>query len=106
MKFYTYTQNNSGGSFDVDENVAHYVIIEAENSDDADMIAEGVGVYFDGCSKGMDCECCGDRWYSAYREGSESPQIYGDDPIKEVGGMFNKQVIIYYKSGKKEHLKP
>ena len=30
-KFYEFNQNNSGGFFDVDENVCHRVIIEANN---------------------------------------------------------------------------
>jgi hypothetical protein len=60
-KFYTYRQNNSGGSFSQDKNVSMYVIIEAKDASEADTIAEKVGIYFYGCRKQRDCSCCGDR---------------------------------------------
>lgn len=76
--FYTYSQNNSGGSFHYDERagISHYVIIEAENADEANEKAEYIGLYFDGDA---DCSCCGNRWYAAYDEhdGSVEPEIYG-----------------------------
>lgn len=62
-KFYLYSQNNSGGSFITNENVAHRVFIEAKSGFDANEKAEFIGIYFDGVSDGIDCECCGDRWY-------------------------------------------
>lgn len=64
-KFYEFNQNNSGGSFDTDEKLCHILFIEAENVQQANKIAEGLGVYFNGCDNGIDCSCCGDRWYEA-----------------------------------------
>lgn len=64
-KFYEFNQNNSGGSFDVDNDVCHRLFIEATNAEQANRIAQDLGVYFDGCDSGMDCDCCGDRWYEA-----------------------------------------
>ena len=64
MKFYLYDQNNSGGSFIVDEDVTHRLLIEADSVEEANQKAVELGVYFDGCDEGMDCPCCGDRWYS------------------------------------------
>ena len=64
--FYTFSQNNSGGSFDIDHMLAHFVIIEADTAEEANTIAESVGIYFNGCDEGMDCDCCGDRWYSQW----------------------------------------
>lgn len=61
-KFYEFKQNNSGGKFIVDEKVTNRVIIEAYNPDDANDIAESLGIYFDGDN---DCPCCGNRWYPA-----------------------------------------
>jgi hypothetical protein len=59
-KTFTYHQNNSGGYFNGPESVT----IEAYNEEDADRKAEESGlVYFDGVEQGIDCECCGDRWY-------------------------------------------
>jgi len=65
--WYEYRQNNSGGSFVENDSVAHYVLVQATSTADADNKAESVGIYFDGCHKGYDCTCCGDRWYSADR---------------------------------------
>lgn len=73
-KFYTYTQNNSGGTF---IGPAHYVIVEAMSMDDAETIAEKNEIYFDGCDNGHDCSCCGDRWYRGADENKE-PMIYGE----------------------------
>lgn len=64
-KWFKYDQNNSGGKFIVNKNVCHRVFIEAENSQLADNIAERLGIYFDGVDSGIDCECCGDRWYGS-----------------------------------------
>lgn len=82
--FYTYTQNNSGGSFDYDRDrgISNYVIVEADNKDEANLRAEQIGLYFDGCDTGMDCDCCGDRWGRAYyTEGTEGAEIYGESVL-------------------------
>lgn len=70
--WYEFSQNNSGGSFVVDENVCHRLFIEANSAKEAEDKALGLGVYFDGCEIGLDCSCCGDRWY----------RLWGDDDIK------------------------
>jgi hypothetical protein len=62
-QFYEISQNNSGGSFIVDDKLCHRLFIEAESSDEASSIAEDLGCYWDGCDTGYDCPCCGDRWY-------------------------------------------
>lgn len=77
--WYSYRQNNTGGSF---TGPALYIIVEAENADLADEIAEENGAYFDGCESGYDCPCCGDRWHRSYDEGDESPNVYGK-PVEE-----------------------
>lgn len=78
MPFFTYSQNNSGGSFDFDagKGISAYVIIEADDAADANYKAEGIGLYFDGEG---DCSCCGDRWYEAWNDntGKPVPSIYG-----------------------------
>ena len=78
-KFYTFDQNNSGGGFG---KPAIHVIIEALNYEDANSRAEDIGLYFDGVASGNDCECCGDRWSSQWRDykASETPKIYGQSP--------------------------
>lgn len=90
-KFYTFNQNNSGGSFHVDGNVCHYVIIEATSSQDANDRAERIGIYFDGVSRGRDCPCCGSRWSTIWsdEDGDEEPLIYGQSPESFDFGKYN-----------------
>ena len=93
MKFFKFDQNNSGGSFDADDKVCHRVIVEAKDTDEAIDIAENLGIYFDGCETGMDCDCCGDRWHRPWGdEGMVFPYSYGvytkeeaDVMVKEYG---------------------
>ena len=82
--FYTYSQNNSGGSFVNDDKVCHYVIVEADNSKDANDIAEYNGIYFNGCDDDIDCPCCGARWDSAHWETLTISQVR--ESIKQAQG--------------------
>lgn len=108
--FYHYTQNNSGGSFVIDQDLAHHVIIEAHSVEDANERAESIGLYFDGCETGVDCDCCGDRWYrqTSWDDGTEFPMIYGQTPelYRDVfapgGGPY---CHIYYLDGLKRTLR-
>ncbi len=111
-KFYEFCQNNSGGSFEVNEKVCHRLFIEALSAEDANEKAGNLGVYFDGCDLGMDCECCGDRWSEAY-EGSiidlsEYSKSYNQDfkDIREVAqcladmyGWTKPDCRIFYLNG-------
>lgn len=109
LRFFTYDQNNSGGSFQVDDKVAHTVIIEAASAEEADEKAQSIGIYFDGVefdddggSIGSDCPCCGDRWYRAYGEGDELPSIYGREPEIHNEAFAKKgepYCHIYYANG-------
>lgn len=59
--FFTYYQNNSGGSFDHEPGKYGFaVVIEAETAAQANSKAEDLGLYFDGEN---DCPCCGRRWW-------------------------------------------
>ena len=61
MNFFTFRQNNSGGSYAVDSErgIGYLVCIEAENAAKACERALKIGLYFDGSG---DCSCCGNRW--------------------------------------------
>ena len=84
--FYTFTQNNSGGVF----YGAKFVIIEADSHKQANQIAEENDVYFDGVSRQLDCECCGDRWYPVDEyDGHSEPMIYGK-PAEEFNDFFDR----------------
>jgi hypothetical protein len=81
VKFYTFDQNNSGGSFvhDPVAGIGYRVIIEAASCDDAVNKAESIGLYWDGVEDGRDCSCCGDRWHKPWRDdGTDTPEIYGE----------------------------
>lgn len=80
LRWYLFNQNNSGGRFERDLYVDERVFVQAYSAEEANEIAEGLGIYFDGCSDGRDCSCCGDRWYPVWdnTQGLEVPTIYGD----------------------------
>lgn len=75
--WYRYRQNNSGGRFIINDDVAVTVFVEALSASDANEWAERVGLYFDGHN---DCPCCGNRWYSADDEydGAGEPEPPSD----------------------------
>lgn len=105
VMFYTFSQNNSGGSFDRSDVLGDYVIVEAENARRANQRAEELGIYFNGVDSGSDCECCGDRWYEVSEyHGSASPEIYGEAPEKALGGLRQK-VVIHFANGEQRTIK-
>ena len=86
-KWFTFDQNNSGGSFHVDDNVGEYVIVQAENADQSNRLAEKVGLYFDGVG---DCDCCGNRWHEVYGDGTEKPEVYSEEiPHSREKSVYN-----------------
>jgi len=84
--FYTFSQNNSGGSFEVTDSVAEYVVVEANDLTHAIERALAIGIYFDGVNAGLDCECCGDRWSEPYRESRTG--ITGHRPLSSGYGFW------------------
>lgn len=102
--FYTFRQNNSGGEFEINDSVKHYVIIEADSAKEANKIAsKNTDIYFNGVYKNIDCECCGDRWRKqGESDGTEVPMIDGVDAFKyeEALSSFKSEYIIYYKDGR------
>jgi len=111
-KFYKFWQNNPGGIFDTDKNLCHVLFIEALNAGHANQIAQKLGVYFDGCSDGTDCSCCGDRWDEAceydavdleslskgYRIDFPTIESYADF-VADDHGWTNPECRIFYLSG-------
>jgi hypothetical protein len=81
LKWFTYDQNNSGGSFDfdADRGISSKVIIQARDTKEANFRASRIGLYFDGSG---DCRCCGDRWSEQYGEGFDTLMIYGNADIE------------------------
>ena len=66
--WFRFRQNNSGGRWAGPVNV----VVEARSPEEANSLAEASGhVYFDGCSDGQDCDCCGDRWSRQWKNDCE-----------------------------------
>lgn len=97
MKIFRFRQNNSGGRFIINDEVSVVVYIYANNAAEANAKAELVGIYFDGCEKGIDCLCCGDRWSRAEDKWDEVEKV----PDDEWDSYWNNYVIVY-----KEDMKP
>jgi hypothetical protein len=111
-KWFHFSQNNSGGSFhfDAERGITHHVCIEAADAEHANLRAERIGLYFDGCDNGEDCSCCGDRWSRQWsdKEGTDAPMVYGDpaetyDPEAGAFGIRwmrdNPEVFVHYIGG-------
>ena len=63
MPLFQFRQNNSGGQ----DMGPKFVVVKADDADQANQIAQDQGpVYFDGVADGIDCDCCGDRWYPVH----------------------------------------
>ena len=62
-QFYEIAQNNTGGSFITNDTLCHRLFIEASSEAEALDKAENLGCYWNGVEDGMDCPCCGNRWY-------------------------------------------
>lgn len=105
--WHQYRQTNSGGSFDISDDLGHTVLIEADSPDDANQRATELGIYFDGCEDGSDCSCCGDRWYRASDPGTPEPTIY-ETPVADYkpltywgeGGTYT--IDLHFKDGRHE----
>lgn len=99
--FYTLVQNNSGGYFLKDKNVDEYVIIEAENLSQFNLLADKVLENYREF-----CFCCGLRWEEYLvdeEDGEKEPMIYGE-PVEQFKDFFSKnsKAIIYYLNGEKK----
>jgi hypothetical protein len=104
--FYTFNQNNSGGSFirNSERGIDEKVIIEATNADEANNKALQIGIYFNGVDSGADCPCCGDRWWPVGdSDGDSTPSVYGM-PIEEDNG-YSYSGYIHYLGGAIKPLK-
>ena len=114
MPFFHFSQNNSGGSFDYSERdgVTHHVVIEAADADGANVVAASKGLYFDGSAAGVDCPCCGDRWYQASGKGDERPSVYGEPLGEKTGNFFSswmppgREIVVHYADGRTAWFKP
>lgn len=117
--WYEFHQNNSGGFFEVNDDVAPTVLIQAGSAKEANSKAQEIGIYFDGCRDGRDCNCCGDRWREAHGA-LKSFEVFGlrkQEMIEHINvrdfaktlanenfadDPSSPQVILYYADGSVE----
>lgn len=92
MKFFEFRQNNSGGFFDENDDVAAHVIIEAETEKEA---IEKFKPLIE--NQSYSCPCCGDRWYISPDEvifGERQVNVYTDgnytEKWNEKYGLFKR----------------
>lgn len=86
-KFWTISQNNSGGRLDHDakHGIGYALCVEATDHNDAHRRLKAIT---DGYGASGSCPCCGDRWdlYLDADEGTEEPELYGE-PLKGSWGI-------------------
>ena len=72
--WFKFRQNNSFGHFVG----TPLVFINAPNAAQANDIAQQNGIYFNGVADGIDCDCCGDRWFRVCDDDAQAkPSSYG-----------------------------
>lgn len=95
LKWYCFTQNNAGGEFVVNENVAHYVLVQDRS---AKYAIERAREFCEAES----CECCGDRWNLSYiedKDGTDDPEIY-NKPLENYScDWIQKEARLHYFEG-------
>ena len=95
LKWFRFSQNNSGGYFLVNEEVAEDVYVQAKNAEHA---ADRAAVIFFPYREF--CECCGERWpTTAWEGGFDVPTKY-DEPASEiVADHWQKQARLHHLDG-------
>ena len=64
MSYFKFRQNNSFGHFVTE---LRWYLFRQIMPPMLTAIAQQNGVYFNGVADGVDCDCCGDRWYPVQR---------------------------------------
>jgi len=101
LHFYEFNQNNSGGDFHCDDKVCHRLVIQAHSYQEARRKALELGVYFDGCSLGLDCGCCGDRWSDWEKDPIDDKDDWNENSVgvyshyDDAEGRWHKKYGIY-----------
>ena len=96
-KFYTISQNNSGGYFIENDDVDYYVSVQADSPYEAEKLLERVVA-----DHSDYCECCGTRWSTYLSEEGDTPTMYGTPLVemkdRDTFWLEEKVAIIYYQS--------
>lgn len=99
LRWWTFSQNNSGGWFYENEDVHHYVAIQAASAREAVAIAEDIFSPYTAY-----CECCGERWsyWADESDGADVPEIYGTPYDKQYASWSREAIVLHYYDGRKE----
>lgn len=102
-KFFSFEQNNSGGSFDINDakGIGPNVWIEAPDANEATERAKDIGIYFSGVEDGWDCECCGDRWSAPWSEDKGDDKPY----VSDYSFSWHDTVYVHRMDGTIERIK-
>ena len=98
---YTFNQNNSGGSYA--RPAKHIIVKDARDKHHATEIALKAGMYFDGVADGLDCDCCGDRWYNLAHESATIAEAIADASYSLCTGDGVPQYVIEDSSGDSDY---
>jgi hypothetical protein len=97
LKWFHFSQNNSGGYFINNEVVDEDVFIQATSAKDATSKAEDLFAPYS-----QYCSCCGPRWsyWLDDEDGHAEPTVY-DEPIHQIkASTFRKQAKLHYYDGR------
>jgi len=99
-KFFTFSQNNSGGSFYRNDMVREFVVVEAQNAKEANSKFDEISYNYSDS-----CPCCGSRWYEVDEdEGSDKPMGYGEpftNFYADKKWHRGYTIVVYYYDGTK-----
>lgn len=96
LKWFHFDQNNSGGYFDIDDNVCETVFIQAPTAkmamDKMEYLTE---------NQSGSCGCCGDRWCIDVSddEGTDIPMRYGKSLEEDTIGCISRDYRMHYFNG-------
>lgn len=101
-KWWVFSQNNSGGYFIQNDDVDHYVAIQALNVEHALSRAERIFACYSEY-----CGCCGERWdyWAEEDEGTEIPEIYGEIYTEKKPSSYREYIVLHYMDDAKEKYK-
>ena len=102
LKWFHYSQNNSGGYFIKDDMVCEDVFIQDVSAKRAQLRAEEI---FE--DRSDYCPCCGERWYTdtSDKDGTDVPEIYGTSIYETDASTYHEEVRLHYFDGRVETYK-
>lgn len=97
LKWFNFSQNNSGGYFIKNDTVDEEVFIQARNAAEAISTAERLFAPYSEY-----CECCGERWsyWVTDEDGCEQPSLYGIPISDAMATWCRKQAKLHYYDGR------